>query len=100
MSSYTPKYPMPSGFKIQGHTPTHEEYDQMMDLLAFHATSPAPIQTLITSTPSAQEVASTSHEATGLEIIPHILISFEPSSTPKTDRVTSLEAPIDQTSTK
>ena len=100
MFSYTPKYPMPYGFKIQGYTPTQEEYDQMMDLLAFHVASPAAIQTPITSTPSVQKVVSTSQEATSLEIVPHTFITSEPSSTPKTDKVTSLEAPIDQITTK
>ena len=64
MSSYTPKYPMPSGFKIQGHTPTQEEYDQMMDLLAYHAVSSAPIQTSITSTPPTQVVAIQTSKST------------------------------------
>ena len=100
MSSYTLKYVMPFGFKIQGHTPSQEEYDQMMELLAIYAASLAPIQTPITTTPSTQAIASSSQEATGLEIV--IASDKTPldTSTPKIYRVTSLEAPIDLTSIK
>ena len=59
-SSYTPKYVMPSGFKIQGHTPSQEKCDQMMELLTIYAASLVPIQTPIITTPFTQVVVSSS----------------------------------------
>ena len=77
---------MSSEFKIQGHTRSQQEYDQMMDIFSVHASSLVPIQTLITITPTTtQEVASSQQEATCLEIT----IIPQDTASPKDTRMTS-----------